>query len=324
MQLYTGSYTRMGGPGIGVCEWTGSTFRLLSTSRELEDPIYVILSADGKTLYAVGSDASDDGMAASYSVKGDRLTFLSVQPTGGRASCHLTLSRDERFLYTANYLTGSVSVFPVQNGILGQRIQLLQHEGSGPNPDRQEAAHTHQCLFRPETDELFVCDLGTDRIAVYTQDPKNGMLRLREEIVMPAGMGPRHLIFADAYCFYVTGELDNVVRRCVLRDGTWQITDACSTLPENWRGKNLTAALRLHGGALYVSNRGHDSICRIPLDCKGNMLAPHWVSTNGLYPRDFILTADGFLAANQNGGGITAENGASLPMDGAVCICPAP
>lgn len=321
MRFYTGTYTRMGGPGISVCHFSNREITKVYSHHDLNDPTYVVLSKNAKTLFAVGSDDDGNGMAASYQAEDDCLSLISKQHTGGRAACHLTLSPDERFLYVANYLSGSVSVFPVIADNLGKCIQIIEHKGSGPHPTRQEAAHTHQCVFRPETNELFVCDLGIDRIVVYEQDPQNGTLVLKEEIAMPPGMGPRHLVFANTDRFYVTGELDNMVRHCVCKNGSWTIAGEISTLPGTYQGESLSAAIRLFEGMLYVSNRGHDSLCRIQLDRMGNMADADWLPTGGQYPRDFELLPDGAIFAHQNGGGIITKTGASLPMDGAVCIC---
>ena len=321
MRFYVGTYTRLGGPGIAVCDFTDEGISCVEAVHDLEDPIYVILSNDAGTLFAVGCDAAGEGMAASYRAENGYLTLLSKQYTGGHAACHLALSPDERFLYVANYLSGSVSVFPVCDGRLDECIQLLEHHGSGPNKERQEAAHTHQCVFRTCTDELFVCDLGMDKIVVYRQDWQSGKLSLTQEITMPSGMGPRHLVFSDANSFYVTGELDNHVRRCVNAGNEWIIDGEICTLPSGYQGESLTAAIRLYQGMLYVSNRGHDSLCRISLDEAGNMLDAVCTPTGGMFPRDFAPTEKGMLFAHQDGGGIIAENGACLPMNGTVCIC---
>ena len=321
MRFYTGTYTRMGGPGISVCHLDYGQITQVCTIRDLNDPTYVILSRDGQILYAVGSDDDGNGMVASYRAEHDCLSPISRQYTGGRAACHLTLSPDERFLYVANYLSGSVSVFPVNENVLGKRIQIAEHKGTGIHPIRQEAAHTHQCIFRPGTNELFVCDLGIDQIVIYEQDPETGMLTPKGKIPMPSGMGPRHLVFANADHFYVTGELDNYVRHCFCKNSSWMIVGEISTLPTEYLGESLSAAIRLYEGTLYVSNRGHDSLCEIQLDRFGNMTDAAWSSTGGQYPRDFAMFHQGAIFAHQNGGGITTDTGAFLPMDGAVCIC---
>lgn len=322
MRFYTGSYTRMGGPGVGVCRWENGCLSLIRAYDDLDDPTFVILSGDQRTLYAVGSlPGTEESAAVSYRVNGDSLELLSIRAAAGQAACHQAESADGRFLYVANYLTGSVCVFPVEDGVLGERIQLVEHTGCGPDPQRQESAHTHQCVFRPGTSELFVCDLGMDRVMVYDQDSGSGLLSLKEEIVLPGGMGPRHLAFADADHFYVTGELDNVVRRLV-DDKGWRICGEMSALPPEWTGVSYTAAIRLQEGALWVSNRGHDSLCRIELGEDGEMLSAAWTPTGGQFPRDMMFVPGGILFAHQNRGGVIASTGASMAMEGAVCICP--
>lgn len=324
MRFYTGTYTRMGGPGISVCHFSNGDITKVCSHHDLNDPTYVILSKNAKTLFAVGSDDDGNGMAASYRAEDDCLSLISKQHTGGRAACHLTLSPDERFLYVANYLSGSVSVFPVADGFLGECIQVMEHEGSGSHPTRQEMAHTHQCVFRPGTCELFVCDLGIDQIVVYEQCENEGILVRKSTIRMPSGMGPRHLVFAHRDCFYVTGELDNVVRHYTCENEQWMMVDECSTLPREYTGDSLSAAIRLGNDKLYISNRGHDSLCIIDLDSAGNMRKASWTPSGGQYPRDFAVTSEGTIFAHQNGGGIVSDQGASLPMAGAVCICVVP
>ena len=320
MRFYVGTYTRLGGAGIAVCEETDGALALLSTCRPLEDPIYVLPSADGRFLYATGHTAENaDGMLLTCAVEGEHLRPLAMQPTGGADVCHLTISADGRFLYAANYATGSVAVFPLTDGVAGARIQLAERHGSGPNKARQECAHPHQCTFRPTTQELFVCDLGMDRVAIYEQDAASGLLTPKTELATPAGMGPRHLVFDGTNRLYLVGELDSRVRRYDLDGGVWRMVQELSTLPEDAIGSNYPAAIRLHDRQLFVSIRGHDSLCRIALLPDGTMADRTWQLSGVSYPRDFRLTKSGrVLIANQNGGVVCGEQ--HLPLDGAVCI----
>lgn len=318
MRFFVGTYTRMGGPGVCICTLKGGKLRLLGTARDVNDPTYVILSQDDGTLFCVGSDpSSGEGMAASYRVQGDGLSLLSRQHTGGRAACHLTLDARERFLYVANYLSGSVSVLPVQEGgALCPRVQLLRHEGRSIHPTRQEGPHTHQCVFRPGTDELFVCDLGLDQIMIYRQDAQSGALLRAGAIDTPKGMGPRHLVFDGPDVFYVVGELDNRISRVALRDGAWAFER--SAFPVQAGAQSALAAVRLHGGEVWASNRGHDSLYALTPD----LTCQRTISARGEFPRDFAFTAGGeLLIANQNAGGVVLSGGDALPITRAVCIC---
>ena len=52
MRFYTGSYTRMGGPGVGVCRWENDQLSLINAYHDLNDTTFVILSGEtgsGKT-----------------------------------------------------------------------------------------------------------------------------------------------------------------------------------------------------------------------------------------------------------------------------------
>lgn len=323
MLCYIGSYTRLGGPGIAVVREEDGKLELLSTSQAVKDPIFVMLSKDDSILFATGADpVTGEGVAATFAAEGSELRLLSMVPTHGSDVCHATLSEDERFLYVANYATGCITAFPVENGRLLSSIQHIVHEGSGPSLPRQASAHTHQCLFRPGTQELFVCDLGMDTVFIYDQDPVSGLLTEKSTIKTEPGMGPRHIAFVSAEEFYLVGELDCYAAHYRLLGGEWCCLQRVPLLPEGFCEKNTSAAIRLHDGGLYVSNRGHDSICVIALDAAGAMSVQGHVSTGGRAPRDFDFTPEGrMLFANQNGGGLVAQDGDALALDGVVCVC---
>ena len=324
MLCYTGSYTRMGGPGVAAVEETNGKLTLLSSDQSLADPIYVLLSKDCRTLFVTGADPeTNEGAAATYAVGGGIMKLTSTVATLGSAACHATLSADERFMYVANYVTGCICVLPVKDGQLGQSIQHIIHEGSGPSLPRQASAHTHQCLFRPETNELFVCDLGMDLVFVYEQDPVTGLLDEKMTIFTEPGMGPRHIVFADKDHFYLAGELDNYAAYYVWQNEKWNCLQRVPVLPADFNEKNTAAAIRLHEGKLYVSNRGHDSVCVIELDKNGMMGEARHIPSQGKAPRDFEFTLEGKLMfANQDGGGLVVEGGEALEMAGVVCIAP--
>lgn len=322
MLCYTGSYTRMGGPGVAAVEETNGKLTLLARDQSLADPIYVLLSKDCRTLFVTGADPeTNEGAAATYAVDGGSMKLTSTVATLGAAACHATLSADERFMYVANYVTGCICVLPVKDDKLCESIQHIVHEGSGPSLPRQASAHTHQCLFRPETNELFVCDLGMDLVFVYEQDPATGLLTEKMTISTEPGMGPRHIVFADKDHFYLAGELDNYAAYYVWQNEQWNCVQRVPVLPADFNEKNTAAAIRLHEGRLYVSNRGHDSVCVIELAKDGMMGAVRHIPSNGKAPRDFEFTPEGKLMfANQDGGGLVVEDGDSLDMPGVVCI----
>jgi 6-phosphogluconolactonase len=336
MDFFVGTYTRMGGPGIAFCSLDAGKLALRYTE-ELPNPTYVILNAKQDRLYAVSSDSASGapgGSAAAYAIKADGLQLLSRRDTLGEAPCHPCLSADERFLYTANYVSGNVTVFPVdEDGGIGQQVQVVQHEGNGPRADRQTGPHAHQVTFIPGTNLLCAIDLGIDAVMVYEQDPKTGLLTFHDRLDVEPGLGPRHLTYGPDGVAFLLHELGNQVSVIVRDGGKWTTRQTISMLPEGYDLKNTAAAVRLSadGKQLFASNRGHDSIAVYDVAADYTLALVGIYPTGGGGPRDFILLDDGaLLIAHQDGDvrlasfdpakGIQTLDVLSMP--GAVCVCP--
>ena len=73
------------------------------------------------------------------------------------APCYISLDATNRCVFVANYMSGTVTVYPVEaGGGLGVHAQLVKHEGQlGPQADRQEAA---ACAFDCSVTGQSVCD----------------------------------------------------------------------------------------------------------------------------------------------------------------------
>jgi 6-phosphogluconolactonase len=332
MLFYVGTYTRLGGPGIAICSLDSKITRLNATV--LPNPTYVILSADQQMLYAVSSDAvdqSEGGSYAAYAIERTGLAELQRYNTGAAGPCHLCLSPDQRFLYTANYSSGTLTVFPLDPP--GERIQLIYHQGSSIHPTRQEGPHVHHVSFLPGTNILAAVDLGLDAVVLYGQDRQSGLLTETSRLKCPAGMGPRHLVYGNDNIAWLVHELGNAVSTLKWSADGFQIIQTVTTLPEGWTGENTCAAIRTDGQHVFASNRGHDSIATYCIET-GGLLRPSGIyPTGGQLPRDFVLLPDGRFIVGHQGGTVAVLNwdskseslqpsGLSLALPGAVCICP--
>ena len=330
MRFYLGSYTRLGGPGVAVCELNGDAMRLLYTDA-LPNSTYVILNRAGTRLFAVCSDAvgsTPGGSVASYALDLPHpLPRLSQENAGAVGPCHLCLSADERFLYTANYHSGSISVFPVsETGAILPRIQLIQHEGSGPDPKRQAGPHAHQVTFLPFTNTLCCADLGLDALMLYDADPVTGLLTYSRRIPLTPASGPRHVCYGNGQT-YVVHEMGGIV---TVLDEALRPLQVLPTLPVGWRGESTAAAIRLtpDGNTLIASNRGHDSLAFYRRDCHGIWSLEAIRRTPYAIPRDFNVLPDGrLIIAHQEGAVVLAKvNGnaletiSELDVKAAVCV----
>ncbi|MHC1786264.1 MAG: lactonase family protein [Christensenellales bacterium] len=321
MRFYVGTYSVPGSPGIAICEVSGERLHLVSSYAALQNPTWLTASQDGRRLYVAARVSQEEASVASLAVGVDGLLLLSEQSSGGGNTCHLTLDRDERLLLASHYGNGRLSVFPVAEGHIGPPLQVIQHRGSGPVGDQLTGPHAHHTALRPGSDEVFACDLGCDRIFLYSLQER---LLAMSQIALPPGTGPRHLVFSGPDRFYVCGELDSSVTYFSLLEGLWHPLQRLSTLPEGF-GPNSCAAIRLQGDRLYVSNRGHDSIAAFKILEDGRLLFDAHIPAGGQWPRDFVPYGEGFLIANQKSGTLcyAAMDGRvidSLNIPGAVCV----
>ncbi|HEX8637962.1 MAG TPA: lactonase family protein, partial [Pyrinomonadaceae bacterium] len=222
---------------------------------------------------------------------------------------------------------------------LGAAIDSKQNSGSGPNKERQEAAHAHSINLDEENRFAYLCDLGVDKVFIYEFDRKTGKLKpnaAQEFFSTKAGAGPRHFAFhpKGKYTF-VINELDSSITSlaCDENQGTLQAIETVSTLPADFKRSNSCADIHVspNGKFLYGSNRGHDSIAAYKIDGKtGKLELIEHASTQGKTPRNFVIEPSGrfLLAANQNSDSIVVfridEKSGKLSSAGQPVDAPSP
>jgi 6-phosphogluconolactonase len=308
MLIYVGAYTPAGRGGIGCFRQDPETGALgeVHPAVPATDPSFVAWSTAGDFLYAVSESAGD--VLAFARTDGGRLTSLSVEWTGGADPCHLTVDPSGRFLVTANYGDGTVSVHPLErDGSLGARRDLVTFRGSGPVAERQTGPHAHMIAYRPAGGSFLVTDLGTDTIHEYALSP-DGTLRPISATALTPGTGPRHLAFhPTAALAYVSGELDSTVVICeVLAEGLRPLGRVPATV-DGYDGVNYPSHIEVSGDGrfVYVANRGADRISAYAVD--GDSLRPlSDTPTGGKWPRHFAIIGNFLYAANQDSATITA------------------
>ncbi|QWU16613.1 6-phosphogluconolactonase [Paenibacillus sophorae] len=325
--FYVGTYSPEEKPSIYLCGLnTGDgEMRIIQKTSGIENPSYITLNHAENVLYAVSE--KEDGEVSAYSVDPgtNKLSLLGTRRTEGGAPCYVSISPKEDYVFVSNYSGGNVNAFPVnEDGSLGEMSSQVLHAGKGIREDRQEAPHPHSVIPDANDKRILVCDLGLDRIMLYRYE--GGNLTRHGEVVLPDGSGPRHLAFhPSGKRLYCANELNctvTVLEACE-PSGNLEIRQHLSTLPEQYAAGSDDTAADIHtspcGRFLYVSNRGHDSIALFHVDDETGLLkAMDWQSTGGRTPRNFAITGELLLAANQNSGNITSftidsENGRLIP-----------
>ena len=316
--LYIGTYTSGRSEGIYIYRMNLMTGELkhFKTVKGVVNPSFLAIDSQRHHLYAVNEvmelAGKPGGGVSAFAIdeKSGDLRFLNQQSSLGGAPCHVTVDRTGKFVLVANYGGGNVSVLPIQrDGSLGAATDMVQHQGSSINTQRQKGPHAHCIILDRSNRYAFAADLGLDKIMIYRFDAKKGKLTSHKapSAQVKLGAGPRHFTFHphSSYAF-VINELDSTVTAFIYDGvrGTLKEVQTISTLPEGFSGTNYCADIHVSpsGKFLYGSNRGHDSIVAFAIDERtGKLTLIGHESTRGKTPRNFTIDPTGkfLLAANQ-------------------------
>ena len=111
-------------PHIMECTvtWTGHSGTRSGMGFVAETGSGHVLNMDG---------APDGGGVAAYRLSPDgKATFLNGQDTKGKGATHVSVDQTGRYLFAANYGSGSVACLPLQaDGSIGPASGFFQHEG---------------------------------------------------------------------------------------------------------------------------------------------------------------------------------------------------
>ena len=314
MIFYTGTYTQNGAPaanpqgrGIGCFKFdvqNGNIELVEYTSQR--NPSYLVISDDKKYLYALEEMFENlQPEIYAYQIADDgKLILLNSQKLIGDYSCHLEIIQER--VVVANYVSGNAVSYPiVKDGALAEAEQVIQHKGTGPNQERQEAAHVH--MIQPfGKNQMYAVDLTLDKAKAYhiKDDTEEWIAQEDLDIQIEAGAGARHMAMDRSENFaYLLSELSGEIFVVEMQER--EVIQKISFIPDSYKGEFGGAAIRLHpqGNFLYASCRGADSIAIFKIDKETNQLELVKIqSSEGKTPRDFNIdpTGEWLIAANQD------------------------
>ncbi len=264
----------------------------LAEKTTLDYPMYMVIN--NNKMYIVlrepFNDSKDSGVIIYDMDKDGKLLNPSeVQSTMGVVACHI--SADEDNVYCANYVSGSIIKLP---------DVLVQHQGRGIHPKRQEGPHAHFIGFTPDYKYVCAVDLGLDTIFVYDKN-----LNLVSKASVPEGHGARHIAFSrDGKYMFCANELKSTVSAFAYNDGRLEIIDTISVLPQNYTDKSTVAAIRFYDDKIYVSNRGHNSVSQVSFGGEKLILERN-IDCMGASPRDFNFVNNYMICTNEESNNIT-------------------
>jgi len=247
------------------------------------------------------------GALHSFRMTPDGLETVDTLPHLPPLLAHLWVNKAGTVVYTASYGTGEIMAIRVQDGKFCEILSYTRSSGSSVNPRRQTCAHPHSLWLSPGEKYLYLCDLGTDELLRWSIG-QQGELLAKEALSLPAGYGPRHLVFSPegSKAWVLTEmiwhllEVDISAEKMVLtRDISLE-----GNIPRESQGGG---AIRLSndGKQLFCTNRSKDHSCIKVLDA--DTLEVKETLTDCMWPRDILLTADGnyLLSGNQTADSIS-------------------
>ena len=307
-----------------------------------ENPSFVIREGAGH-YFAV---SENDPYSGVYSYSESAVTAFSDH--SDFCPCHLLRVGD--MIYTADYGKGSISAFPVLDGVVQARSGVIHYDCSGPDPVRQTHSHIHQLRMIPDGicrklglvgEWMLASDLGGDVIHVLSRNDGAELQDCPElAIKLAPGTGPRHMEFnPDANMLYCITELGGMVYAIDIssEDGKPRF-ETLQTLKADQVDAGGSADIHLHpsGKFLYTSHRlDNDGIAVFDVREDGTLELSSYRET-GLHPRNFAITPDGkymlvacrdsyciqVFAINPKDGTLSAEplNTLHFDTDQPVCI----
>lgn len=345
--MLVGSYATPEEEGVKVYRFDEATgnAKYITGLKGISNPSYLTPSVDGERIYAVGEDEGKTSTANAirFDKEQETLTLLNSQPTDGAAPCYIQLSPSGKFVITANYFGGSITVFPLdKEGKLKPDTRLISFIGNGPDKERQNQPHVHCVEFTPDHKYLLANDLGTDQIHIFpvseamTDGVAHSLLDESKEynVKVEPGSGPRHICFHPNQKYaYLINEISGKVITFSYEKGklnTLQYIEA-DTIGAKGSGD---IHISPDGKFVYASNRLQaDGIAIFAVDQEKGTLTKAGYQLTDIHPRNFIITPNGryLLVACRDSNtiqvfnrdkvtGLLKDTGKSIKTDKPVCL----
>jgi len=337
LYLLVGTYTSGSSTGIYVYELDTVTGEMSYVGEtKVSNPSFLTVSADEKFVYAVSEDEGDNAKvhAFSFDKSTGQLTHLSEQQTQGDHPCYVNVDAANKFVVTANYTGGNISVFPLSDtGTLMPASQVIKFSA---------ISHLHSVVFSQDQEYAFAADLGKDKIYPFTVrlDSENDLFLQPGKVSsfdLEPGSGPRHIAFHPTGKFvYVINELSGKITAFSYDDGIMNAIQyiASDTTSRTENKGSADIHLSPDGKFLYSSNRlQSDGIAIFSVDENTGLLDFAGYQSTGIHPRNFILTPNGkfLLVANRDSNniqifgidkqtGLLHDSGKEIKLDKPVCL----
>ena len=260
-----------------------------------------------------------NSVLVSYRIDPEELALISKVPLETDA-CFVSTDRTGRFLFSAYYRGGMITVHPVsKDGELGE----------SPVERIETKKNAHFMMTDTSNRFAYVPHTGPNTIFQFLFDEKSGKLSPNSpgQVSGFEKAETRHLAFHPAldmvYCSNEAGCSISAFR-LDKSTGCLSLLQTESTLPDRFKGKNSCAQIRMtpDGRHVYVSNRGHDSIAGFSIDETTGRLSRLEQTPTEKVPRAFNIDPKGrfLLVAGRDTGNVATfridpDSGNLVPVE---------
>lgn len=219
----------------------------------------------------------------------------------GADPAQISVDATGRFLFTAYYMAGKVSVHGIaEDGtISSQPLQEI------PTLER-----AHAIVPAPSGKQWYVPHTGPNTIFQFDWDAQGNRLAPHDppRVLRPAHTGPRHMVWHPSRPVAYTSDEQGMSVTPYRLDERGSLVPARSapTLDQPFAGPKSTAEIKVHpsGRFVYCSNRGPDSLAILRVDQTGENLSLVGTHPTEKTPRSFDIDASGtwLLSAGEASG----------------------
>lgn len=173
-------------------------------------------------------------------------------------------------------------------------------------PQDARASHAHAAAFLPDG-RIATTDLGFDLVRIWrastgSASGRSGLV-LDHQIVLPRGVGPRHmLVHPSGHLHVVTEYSCEVFTLAAGADGRWALVAATPVSPGAVVGFDYPAELSRSrdGETLYAGVRGSNTIAALRVRGSGESVESFAVAESGVdWPRHHLVHDGALLVAGQ-------------------------
>lgn len=186
--------------------------------------------------------------------------------------------------------------------MLGMNPEPAPEPEPVPEDESQDAraSHAHAAAFLPDG-RIATTDLGFDLVRIWRATASG--LRFDHQVVLPRGVGPRHmLVHPSGHLHVVTEYSCEVFTLATGADGRWALVAATPVSPGAVVGFDYPAELSRSrdGETLYAGVRGSNTIASLRVRGAGESVESFAVAESGVdWPRHHLVHDGALLVAGQ-------------------------